>query len=66
MNEAIQRVWRDFLDKKFSNLEDWIEDFDLNVLVGMGEEYTLEESDIDELANSLDEIHSCLIENGLI
>lgn len=65
MNSAVERAWAEFLEDKFSDLEAWIEEFD-NKLVGMGEEYALEESDIDELANRIDEIRSFLTDSGLI
>jgi hypothetical protein len=65
MNAAIERAWSDFLDEKFSNLEEWIAEFDES-LVGRGVEFALEEGDIDELANKLDEIHSFLLDSGLI
>jgi len=65
MNSAVGRAWADFLEHKFSNLEQWIDEFDRKVQ-GMGEDYELSEEDIDEMANHIDDIHSCLIVNKMI
>lgn len=66
MNDAVRGQWEYFLERKFSDLSSWIQEFDENVLQGAGEDFEISESDIDELANSLDEIYTCLVENGLI
>lgn len=66
MTDAVRGQWEYFLERKFSDLSSWIQEFDENVLQGAGEDFEISESDIDELANSLDEIYTCLVENGLI